>query len=156
MTSDVMSRCSKFIWLAGLLFVAACAGNANPVAQNTPASTPAPQSTQPRFGQPIYANRTPAPAPELEVNAPAPAAVIGWHQDDLNRTFGVASLVRRDLGAEIWQYRNDVCVLFLFLYPKGGTVAGNLQVDHLDVRGTDDPGLCLRAVVKARQVRSTG
>ena len=152
MKPDADRRWFKSIWLTGLLFLAACAGDANPVSLNTPT----PQGTPSLLNEPIYANRTPAPAPELEVNAPAPAAIIGWRQDDLSRTFGAASLVRRDLGAEIWQYRNDVCVLFLFLYPKGGAATGNLQVDHLDVRGTDDQGLCLRAVVKARQNRSTG
>jgi len=73
-------------------------------------------------------------------------------RDDLSRTFGNATLVRHDLGAEIWQYRTDACVLFLFLYPKDG----NLQVSHLDVRGTTDAGACLKAVIKARNGHITG
>ncbi len=134
----------------GVFLISACAG-----AAPSPHEPIEPAASMPTYkAAPVIANRTPAPAPMPEINAPQPAAVIGWQQDDLNRTFGTASLIRRDLGAEIWQYRTDQCVLFLFLYPKG---SGNaLQVDHLDVRGVDDANLCLKSVVRAHAARGTG
>jgi hypothetical protein len=42
---------------------------------------------------------------------------------------GAANLVRRDGDAEIWQYRNDHCVLDVFLYGPGP-----LSVAHVDLR----------------------
>lgn len=43
---------------------------------------------------------------------------------------------RRDKPAEIWQYRNDGCVLDIFLYSAAGAPA---KVNHMDFRrtGTD-------------------
>ena len=38
---------------------------------------------------------------------------------------------RRDKPAEIWQYRNDACVLDLFLYSTDGAPA---RVNHMDFR----------------------
>jgi len=95
-------------------------------------------------------------APEPEIYAPEPDDVIGWSTDALNSAFGAASLVRRDLGAEIWQYRTDQCVLLLFLYPRKGRDGAPLQVDHLDVGNGNDAGTCLKSVVRRHVSRTTG
>lgn len=89
---------------------------------------------------------TPKPKPEPEIDVPNPAEVIGWDTAALNAAFGPASLVRRDLGAEIWQYRTEECVLFLFLYPTGTESA--LKVEHLDARGDARTDTCLKSVVR--------
>ncbi|MEX0695276.1 MAG: hypothetical protein WD075_12585 [Rhodospirillales bacterium] len=150
MKPDGSLRRLRSLGVFGAFLLSACAGTAPPPHETTtaPASSPAYKPA------PVIAKRTPVPESVPEINAPQPDAVIGWQQEELSRTFGTASLIRRDLGAEIWQYRTDQCVLFLFLYPKAGSTT--LQVDHLDVRGTDDAALCLKAVVRAYAERGTG
>lgn len=98
----------------------------------------------------------PAAPPEPEVNAPAAADVIGWNTATINETFGNAGLVRRDLGAEIWQYRTRDCVLLLFLYPKAEESGTSLRVDHLHVSGNPDSAACLKSVVRRHLGRGTG
>lgn len=78
------------------------------------------------------------PAPDI----PKSDELIGLNGDALRGALGKASLVRRDLGTEIWQYRTENCVLFLFLYPKDGTPS----LHHLDARG-GDMETCLKTVV---------
>ena len=46
----------------------------------------------------------------------------------LNKKLGEPALIRRDGDAEIWQYREDSCVLDLFLYGQDKTV------EHVDLR----------------------
>ncbi len=66
---------------------------------------------------------------------------------------------RRDKPAEIWQYRNDACVLDIFLYSANGAPA---KVNHMDFRrpGADrdkaglSDGECFRGFV--RQQRGPG
>ncbi len=82
-------------------------------------------------------------APSRARPAPPKAAeIIGWQGDDLHRVFGPAALIRRDLGAEVWQYQAGGCVLFAFLYRDGGVA----KVKHLEARGGDaagDPDRCI-------------
>lgn len=101
---------------------------------------------------PAYARAQPPAASLPDVTAPSPEAVIGWHGAELYAALGQATLVRRDLGAEIWQYRTEACVLFVFLYPDGNDNA----VRHLDVRGDADPKACLKSVVRANQRQRAG
>lgn len=123
------------------------------------AVAPPPVSEAPSKAAPKPAQRTsaipaprPKPKPEPEINAPKAADVIGWDTAALNEKFGPASLVRRDLGAEIWQYRTDECVLFLFLYPAGANSA--LKVEHLDARGSQTAtDACLKSVVRSYILR---
>ncbi|MGJ3260350.1 MAG: hypothetical protein ACFE0S_12185 [Rhodospirillales bacterium] len=139
------------ILLAAL--IAGCAGTAD--MPQTPAPKPEAQAPAPRTETAaLPPTPVPVPAPEIKVDAPDAAEIIGWDAAALNETFGAASLIRRDLGAEIWQYRTDACVLFLFLYPGSG---GALQVDHLDIRGGDAKSeACLESVVRDHLERRTG
>lgn len=61
-----------------------------------------------------------------------PARLVGLSERDVTRTLGDPNFVRRDKGVEIWQYKNDDCILDLFLYEE----AGRLSVDHTELRGT--------------------
>lgn len=62
---------------------------------------------------------------------PEPAQLIGLSHFDIQRTLGDPSFVRKDTGVEIWQYKDDSCILDLFLYEK----TDGLKVDHTDLRG---------------------
>lgn len=77
---------------------------------------------------------------------------MGSPSSTLVATLGSATLVRTDIGAEIWQYRTEDCVLFLFLYPKDAEMA----VRHIDSRGGPSAETCIRSVVKTRLSRQTG
>ena len=51
---------------------------------------------------------------------------------EVEAMLGRPSFTRRDKPAEIWQYRNNVCILDLFLYPE----ATGAAVAHYAVRST--------------------
>ena len=72
---------------------------------------------------------------------PSPARLLGMRGAAVAGLLGPAKLVRRDGDAEIWQYRNDHCVLDVFLYGPGP-----LSVTHVDLRkrrrGTQDKTAC--------------
>lgn len=131
------------------------------------AVTPPPESAAPEPETPAAkpeAAAVPAPVPvpvkppEPRLDVPEAGDIIGWNSTDLNRAFGPASLVRRDLGTEIWQYRTAECVLFLFLYqkPETGQDGGPLKVDHLEVRGNNvGAATCLTSVVRKHVMRTS-
>jgi hypothetical protein len=148
-------RCFKLFFgpLSAFVLLAGCAGDTAVTPEKAKPEVPqhAPQTASVPAPAPA-----PAPPPEPMVNAPAPGAVIGWSTAALNETFGAAGLVRRDLGAEIWQYRTEKCVLLLFLYPKPGQDGSKLEVSHLDVGGESDADACLESVVRHHMRRSTG
>jgi len=62
---------------------------------------------------------------------PKPAQLIGLSHFDIQRTLGDPNFVRKDKGVEIWQYKDDSCILDLFLYEK----TDGLMVDHTELRG---------------------
>jgi len=136
--------------LGAFALLAACAGGENVSEPSSSSPSPAISSNEPEIAS------TPDPKEAVpEISAPAPQELIGLKPTDLSKTFGSASLVRRDLGAEIWQYRTRECVLFLFLYaiPEGETSAA-LRVRHIDVRGKQSPVECVKTVVRERGTSS--
>jgi len=62
---------------------------------------------------------------------PKPEQLIGFSHFDIQRTLGDPNFVRKDQGVEIWQYKDDECILDLFLYEK----TNGLKVDHTELRG---------------------
>lgn len=89
--------------------------------------------------------------PEIEqvaaiLRAPGldPSRLKGMSAAQLTEAFGRPVFTRRDLPAEIWQYRGKACMLDLFLYD--GTVS------HHAVRGHNPPGDrdCLNDLVKKK------
>lgn len=129
-----------------LLALSAC-GTAAPPETDTVAAQPATALPEPA----PQTARLPEPTPEITVNAPLPAEVLGWTSERVASTLGPASLVRRDLNAEIWQYRTDDCVLFVFLYD----VAGGNAVRHIDVNKGGDTTTCMENVVRTYILRET-
>lgn len=126
----------------GALMLAGCAAQ---TPAPTPPSSTVTAATSPTPATETAARRPPAPPPE-KVSAPAASDVIGWDAGKLARALGTATLIRRDVGAEIWQYRTADCVLFLFLYPK----ADRPEVHHLTVADGGDADACLVSVVRTR------
>lgn len=114
---------------------------------------PLPETPQAATSTTIQTARVPAqPKPAPEINAPKPADIIGSPSSKLVTELGSATLVRIDIGAEIWQYRTEDCVLFLFLYPGESEMA----VRHIDSRGGPSPESCIHSVVKAKFSGTTG
>lgn len=128
-----------------VLGLAACAAT-----DETTTPSAEPQTT---VSQPTQTARVPAPSnAEPEIKAPKPADIMGSPSSELLSALGSATLVRTDIGAEIWQYRTDDCVLFLFLYPGEREMA----VKHIDSRGGPSPESCIRSVVKTKLSRKMG
>jgi len=64
---------------------------------------------------------------------PAPSTLLGLEHHQVTALLGKPSFTRRDDPAQIWQYRDDTCILDIFLYrPEGG---GAYRVTHVEVRG---------------------
>lgn len=126
----------RFIAAIAALVLTGCAASA-------PSEAPAPVAVS-KPKQTVVSRAVPR---EPEIAVPTVAELIGQKPDALKRALGAASLIRHDLGTEIWQYRTDGCVLFLFLYPKDGVPA----LHHLDVRGGDMESCLKTVVVRARQ-----
>lgn len=73
-----------------------------------------------------------SPAPRAAAPASGKAeALIGKGPEALRAMLGEPSLLRRDQGAEVWQYAGETCVLFLYLYPDD---SGAPQVSYVDAR----------------------
>jgi len=132
--------------LGSFALLVACAGAEDTSELPSSAPTVSIETASPKI--------TSVPRPEAatpDVTAPAPEALIGLKPVELSETFGAASLVRRDRGAEIWQYRARECVLFLFLYTKSVTdTSDGLRVRHIDVRGGQNPTDCVKTIVRER------
>ena len=74
---------------------------------------------------------TKAPRAASTIKATNPDELMGKNPQGLRALMGAPSLLRRDHGAEVWQYAGKSCVLFAYLYPNA---KGALQVSYLDAR----------------------
>jgi hypothetical protein len=103
--------------LLAAMLLAGCAGQTEPaaVAQGAPA---APSPAAP-------------PRPTFAVKASQPDELMGKTPKGLRALMGTPSLLRKDHGAEVWQYAGQSCVLFAYLYPNA---KGVLEVSYLDAR----------------------
>ncbi len=94
----------------------------------------------------------PEPEPEPEpIPVPDPETLIGYDNRALEGLLGLPSFTRQDPPAELWQYRNDVCTLDLFLYE---TASGGHSVEHYEFRETgksrEAAEQCLRSIIEKR------
>lgn len=121
------------------LFLAGCGTTDDQSAADEP--PPPPESTA--FGANEDENTpldNPPASPAMPYNGMAtlppvnddPQQLMGLDRDALNGMLGKPALVRRDGGAEVWQYRADRCVLDLFLYGM------DKKVEHVDLRDRGD------------------
>ena len=119
---------------------------------------PAPAAIPPVDPEPAVATPDPATAalpPEPVINDD-PQQLMGIGPGALGAILGEPELIRREAPAEIWQYRNDGCVLDVFLYDT----AGQREVTYVEARdGTAqrmDTRACLNTLLRARLVRPLG
>lgn len=64
-------------------------------------------------------------------DAPGPDRLIGLTAEAIQKMLGTPDFKRRDPPAEIWQYRNESCLLDVFLYLGDG----EYRVTHVEARG---------------------
>ncbi len=94
----------------------------------TPA--PGPKSLPDLAMSPDVRGRDIVPGPD---RVPAPRTLLGREHHQVMALLGEPSFKRRDDPAQIWQYRDSICILDVFLYrPDGG---GAYRVTHVEVRG---------------------
>ena len=124
---------------------------------------PAPVPIPPVDPVPNEANSSgaaPEPAPAALPPAPIinddPQQLMGIDPGTLGAILGAPELIRREAPAEIWQYRNDSCVLDVFLYDT----AGRREVTYVEARDGAaqrmDARACLNTLLRARLVRPLG
>lgn len=69
----------------------------------------------------------PAPAnsvePSFSDQERDPSRLLDLGRTDLSSILGKPAFIRRDMSAEVWQYRTEACVLDLFLYELGQDLA---------------------------------
>ncbi len=133
------------LWLSlallGAMLLAGCAGHAEPeaVPQSAPAVPP------------------PAKSPRVAaIKASRPDELMGKTAQGLRALMGAPTLLRKDHGAEVWQYAGKSCVLFAYLYPNA---KGALEVSYLDARRKTAGGMpvpdCLTSLAGEGAARPT-
>ena len=88
-----------------------------------------------------------APAkPKRTGPAPTEAALMGKQGSDIENLLGAPTLLRREDGAQVWQYAGERCVLLLYLYQQTDSA---YRVSYLEARprpgGASDVAACLSA-----------
>jgi hypothetical protein len=119
---------------------------------------PAPVPIPPVDPVPNVAAPEPATAalPPTPIINDDPQQLMGIEPGALGAILGEPELTRREAPAEIWQYRNDSCVLDVFLYDT----AGRREVTYVEARDGAaqrmDARACLNTLLRARLVRPLG
>jgi hypothetical protein len=130
---DALQRRGRALVLFGLALVG-CAASQTP-----PAAAPAPVAPPPaRAALPPQAATT--------RTVLGPERYQGLAGAELVRLLGRPDMLRRDGGAEIWQYRAGACILHLFLYEEGGA----LLVVHAEARNRTSGRACLAPRIEER------
>jgi hypothetical protein len=134
-----LNRAVQVIALCGALVLSACGGPSASRDMYKSGNSQVPRKATTRPIKPEIA------APRRELSAqqlasirafgldkdPKPAQLIGLSQFDIQKTLGEPSFVRKDQGVEIWQYKDQSCILDIFLYEK----PAGLIVNHTELRG---------------------
>jgi len=93
------------------------------------------------------------PEPVIDDN---PQRLMGLGPGALSTILGEPELIRREAPAEIWQYRNDNCVLDVFLYDT----AGRREVTYVEARDGAaqqiEARACLNELLRARLAQPLG
>ena len=96
---------------------------------------------------PLPAQPSPEPAFVADLD---PSALVGLARADVAALLGPPGLLRRDPPAEMWQYRNEDCVLHLFLYAVRADAG--YEVRHVELRGragAPAPARCYAGLINA-------
>lgn len=156
MSDAVRRNLPRAAALALAAFVAACAGNDQPVQR--PSADWGPRVT---FPVPPHA-RAVATRPPLQPDptqaqffrgreVPPVTSLTRRSPAEIAQMIGRPDFRRREPKAEIWQYSGGTCSLFLYFYPVAGR---DFTLSYYDARtlagGAVDPGACLNAVAETR------
>ncbi len=102
---------------------------------------------------PAFANKKPQTLTPGATNAPLEpvpelGSLMGLAVPEITALLGNPQFQRMDAPAELWQYRQNGCVLDLFLYPS----SAGLALDHLETRhlktASGDAQECFAAMVR--------
>ena len=153
-----MNGIKNSLALLAVLVLAACGGSA-PKQPTATAVLPAPANPVPEVEKPAKTVQPVAPPPKQAAlpKPPEPEPVddnpmqfMEMTVAQLSEAIGRPHLVRRDGGAEVWQYRGEGCFLDVFLYQQDGV----FRVKYVDLRS---PTLnkaqlrpCLAGIIRAR------
>jgi hypothetical protein len=98
------------------------------------------------------ADKAGTPKPARAVSSAKAASLMGKGPEDLRAMLGEPSLLRRDQGAEVWQYAGESCVLFLYLYPDDAGAPAVTYVDaRLKTQGPAPVPECLAEALRAQK-----
>ncbi len=162
----VLKRVFSLPAVAFVFTLTACAGPA-PVtpAEATPPEAPAPmalasKAPTPKAQSPKASTKagksvgeTPPPPQTRTARLAAPVdprRIMGLTRAELSELLGKPHFRRRDIAAEIWQYRHAECILDVFLYQSGD----DYRVLHFEMRQgkveAASRARCLAALLNAR------
>ena len=118
-----------------------------PKARDDGPAIPAFGNEEPQTLTPWATNLPLEPVPEL-------SSLMGLAVPEIIALLGNPQFQRMDAPAELWQYRQNGCVLDLFLYPS----STGLSVDHLETRhlktASGDAQECFAAMVRTARATS--
>ena len=106
------------------VMLAACAAPRQTAPEPAPASSAAPAGTE------IDTRRQMAAPMQHALPRPDSKRMMGLNRNDLASLLGSPTLRRADPPAEVWQYRDNVCVLHVFLYQD--PISGGYAVTYVD------------------------
>lgn len=99
----------------------------------------------------------PPPEPEIDSN---PNRLLGLDRGAITGLLGTPGFVRSEAPAQLWRYRDERCLLDLFLYGDGDNAENGAVVRHYEVRSIADPAVspsdCLKALLLARMKGKAG
>lgn len=99
----------------------------------------------------------PPPEPEIDSN---PNRLLGLDRAAVTGLLGVPGFARSEAPAQLWRYRDERCLLDLFLYGDENNAENGAVVRHYEVRSVADPAVspsdCLRALLLARMKGKAG
>ncbi len=121
------------------------------------------QDTAPAAGPPTAAVAPPVPpvvppAPEKPAIDDDPERLMGLGTGELTQMLGSPRFVRRDDSAQLWRYRNESCILNLFLYRNADRPG--FWVAHVEARriegGAAQKRECFGALLLEQLDRAAG
>lgn len=128
------------------------------------ATAPAPPSAEPAAAAVNEVQGEPIQQVTLELDIPAAEDIPGYTRARARDVFGMPGLIQEDRGVEVWQYPNEVCVLFLFIYEEPD---GNWRASHVEATAAQDMpepepeelgaflNQCVATAARAHQLKKT-
>jgi len=130
----------------------------SPPADRETASAPMPMEAEPAEASPEPPSDSIQSKPQAAVRIDDdPRRLLGLDVKSLTGLLGAPRFTRRDPPAQLWRYRDESCILDLFLYEDSEKKTGS-TVRHFEARGLTKTSMtariCLRALLTARQPKA--